>query len=430
MPSTYDNMFNPYSSIWEVSGTTTPIWTWQGMDSEVNGEKVRTIGFSTVTNDSGGESTSDIKTDKVTAPFSQFSRWLMLDYSGINGVIYSGDHQLIDRYFDIGLARANQMWTSGNPTYSDIIKRFQDIDAGRYRIQDFLYNKYFMRIPINYLITLRRYPMACTDEPFTLAYPEDTHKEIHNRGVLLPISTATTYMSEIAGNKMEDILKFAFGLNFSEKTSELQSINSGTPGATGFGFGQKWHNAVMAGGHGNTDLGTAFVGGFAASGVNFLASTRLTPAKMEIAAQAAQVDPWAKYSKYTNGPVDVIMKTKIREQGLNFTNDFNLKFEYVLKSLQYVNPKIAMLDIIGNMLSMATNTGTFWGGATRYYGNGGGYGKQPGDLDAFARGDYADKVMLTIKFDSSRLERIKSDLTNLSGGKFVFGEPEECSFIG
>lgn len=44
--------------------------------------------------------------------------------------------------------------------------------------------------------------------------------------------------------------------------------------------------------------------------------------------------------------------------------------------------------------------------------------------------DYADKVMLTIKFDSSRLERIKSDLTNLSGGKFVFGEPEECSFIG
>ena len=382
-----NDMYNPYSCIWEVSGTSTPMWTW--VYKEENGKQVIDWSGNTYNRPSDVDADKeesvdttayDVRTRGMYAPFSQFSRWQILDYRGINGVMYSGDRQLTNRYFDTSLARAGQMWSSAEPTYANIIEAYKDIDAARYRIQDFIYNKYFKMIPANYLITLRRYGMPCEDAPFTLAYPEGVHQELNNRGPLIPMSTATTYMSELAGNKMDDILKFTWGMNFTEKTSEIQTLSSGTPGASSFGIGAKFDTAAQ--GHG-------MQAGFALSAMNFWAGTHLTPATREIAAAAAQVDPWAKYGKYTQGPVDVIMKTKIRDQGLNFANDFNLKFEYELKSLRYVNPKIAMLDIIGNMITMATNSGSFWGGATRYYGNGGGYGKQPGDLAAFARGDYA-----------------------------------------
>lgn len=419
--NSFQDMFNPYSTIWEVSGTSTPLWSWKFTDKGNGQMEAGFVQFTPDDKDADKEKSEnhagyDVRTYNVIAPFSQFSRWQMLDYSGMKGVIYSNDRQLIDRYFDTSLARAGELWSLEEPTYANIIDAYKDIDAGRYRIQDFIYNKYFRMIPANYLITLRRYGMPCTDAPFTLAYPEDVHKDLNGRAALVPMATATTYMSEVAGNKMDDILKFTWGMNFTEKTSEIQTISSGTPGATGFGLGEKWHNMVQAGGNGNRNLGTAFRAGFAMSGVNFLASTNLTPAQSVIANQMANVDPWAKYTKYTQGPVDVIMKTKIRDQGLNFTQDFGLKFEYELKSLQYVNPKIAMLDIIGNMITMSTNSGTFWGGATRYYGNGGGYGKQPGDLAAFARGDYAG-------YAKSLVDHVTNQVKSVNGG----GWPQDLS---
>lgn len=407
--NSFQDMFNPYSTIWEVSGTSTPLWSWKFTDKGNGQMEAGFVQFTPDDKDADKEKSKnhagyDVRTYNVTAPFSQFSRWQMLDYSGMKGVIYSNDRQLIDRYFDTSLARAGELWSLEEPTYANIIEAYKDIDAGRYRIQDFIYNKYFRMIPTNYLITLRRYGMPCTDAPFTLAYPEDVHKDLNRRAALIPMATATTYMSEVAGNKMDDILKFTWGMNFTEKTSEIQTISSGTPGATGFGLGEKWHNRVQAGG-----IGNALNAGFAMSGINFLASTNLTPAQSVIANQMANVDPWAKYTKYTQGPVDVIMKTKIRDQGLNFTQDFGLKFEYELKSLQYVNPKIAMLDIIGNMITMSTNSGTFWGGATRYYGNAGGYGKQPGDLAAFARGDYAG-------YAKSMVDHVTNQVKSMNGG--------------
>ena len=422
----YFNMFDPYSKVWEVSGTSTPMWTWvykEGKDSKGNPTMIIDWSGNAYNEpdpaDAGKETTVqtttyDVRTRGMLAPFSQFSRWQMLDYRGIKGMMFSGDRQLMNRYFDNSLARSGEVWSVQEPTYANIIEAYNDIDAARYRIQDFVYNKYFKMIPPNYLITLRRYGMPCTDAPFTLAYPESIHRDIDNRSPLIPMATATTYMSELAGNKMDDILKFTWGMNFTEKTSEIQVISSGTPGASSFGLGQWLDNKAA---NGNTGIGAAFAGGFALSGMNFWASTHLTPATREIAAAAAQVDPWAKYGKFTNGPVDVIMKTKIRDQGLNFTNDFNLKFEYELKSLQYVNPKIAMLDIIGNMVTMSTNSGTFWGGATRYYGNGGGYGKQPGDLDAFRRGDYAT-------YAKSLVDHVQDQVESMNGGEWPKGLEE------
>jgi hypothetical protein len=66
---------------------------------------------------------------------------------------------------------------------------------------------------------------------------------------------------------------------------------------------------------------------------------------------------------------------------------------------------------------MSTNTGTFWGGATRYYGNGGGYGKQPGDLEAFASGNYAG-------YAKSLVDHVTNQVKSMNGGSWPRGLEE------
>jgi hypothetical protein len=68
------------------------------------------------------------------------------------------------------------------------------------------------------------------------------------------------------------------------------------------------------------------------------------------------------YANFVIGPVNVVNKTNVRDMGLKFENDIKLNFEYELKSLNYVNPKIAMIDTISNMLTMTTNNAQFFGG--------------------------------------------------------------------
>ena len=46
--------------------------------------------------------------------------------------------------------------------------------------------------------------------------------------------------------------------------------------------------------------------------------------------------------------------------------EFKLNFHYKLKSIGSVNPKVAMLDCIANILACTYNNADFWGGANRY----------------------------------------------------------------
>ena len=79
----------------------------------------------------------------------------------------------------------------------------------------------------------------------------------------------------------------------------------------------------------------------------------------------------------------------IRDRGLKFANDMTLTFEYELKSLSYVNPKIAMIDIMSNMLTMTTNNAQFFGGGHRYYGSAGYVASQFGDISMLRSGNFS-----------------------------------------
>ena len=383
-----------YDELFRVSATDTPAYFWDRKGVGTSSKNTSTSsnkknGSKNDADDAKAKEFVDIRS-AIVAPFSLFNEFKQMSYSGMRSAIGDVDREL---YFDNLRARSEDgLWSQVEPTVQNIIKAYEQTENARYKITDFIYNKWYGKIPNNYLITLRKYPLPCQDAMFALTAPYEEFVNEYKLADQLPIVTATTYFGEGPGNNMSDILKFSFGTNWQEQTGAIQTIQSATPGFTGFGGG-KFHMDKV--GTGTWKYGSIFKSNLT-SGANNMFVNGMTGGNVtefegitQLKEHYANIDPWAKYEKYTKGPVDVVMKTHNRDQGLNFTNDFTLKFEYSMKSLHYVNPRIAMLDVIGNMVMMGTTTGDWWGGATRYYGNGGGFGKQLGDLDCLRRGDYA-----------------------------------------
>lgn len=244
-----------------------------------------------------------------------------------------------------------------------------------YKASDFLYCKYYQKIPVNHLVTLRRFPLPVEDNIYSLnakpspknggeSTPQANIDVTQTAGV-----TAVTYLGETAGNKLDEILNFTYGLNWKELTSEMESISSGDGGYTQQPFYSK-------------------IGGIGRSIVD--ATKGVDPGQKFAASNITTEDRLGTtFANFVLGPVNVVDKTFIRDRGLSFQNDLKLTFEYELKSLNYVNPKIAMIDIMSNMLTMTTNNAAFWGGGHRYYGSSGYVANQFGDIAKLRKGDFA-----------------------------------------
>ena len=235
-----------------------------------------------------------------------------------------------------------------------------------YAWSDFLYCKYYGEIPNNYLITLRRYPYAVSDNITT-----------PNNDTLPPIAQAITWLGEDPGNKLSDVMKLNFGVLWKEIEAEVQNVD-GNEKAMGSGvegiFGQK---AVAAGGAAATVLRGSY-------------------ARWSGAAEKQQ--EWSK-TAYTNsgpywnqlyGPVNVVHKSHMRDRGVAFTHEITLKFQYTLQSHAGINARVAMLDLITNFLLLTYTNAKFWGGATRYFPNMANRVGFLGDQNAFYSGNYGN----------------------------------------
>jgi hypothetical protein len=243
-----------------------------------------------------------------------------------------------------------------------------------YKPADFLYGKYYKKIPVNHLITLRRFATPIPDNIYHYnirpkASKSESVDSTHVAGV-----TAVTYLGETAGNKLSDLLKFNYGLNYKKLEAEMEAIDSGDAGG---GYTKQPFYKKMGG------MGQAVTD--AAKGVSAGAKFRA-----ENGGGSSTADKLGTtYANFVLGPINVVDETMIRDRGINFSNDMKLQFEYELKSLSYVNPKIAMIDIISNMLAMTTNNAQFFGGGHRYYGSAGFVASQFGDADKLRNGDFA-----------------------------------------
>lgn len=263
-----------------------------------------------------------------------------------------------------------------NPTYKNILKYYSDksfdpYGLACYRMQDFIYLKYYNQIPNNYMITLRRYTHPCEDHMFGLDISAEDmnflngYEESH-----FNIATAVTYLGEKTGNKLSDILKFEYGANYEEKEAKVEMLQNSDGGLAAqmkdkFGVSESFMNGTMTrseGGYGNVIKNAA----------KFSALSGMKGVKVQDAIAAShrfEGNEFAQvYGENIYGDVNVINKTKIRSRGLTYSGNFTLNFEYSLKSLKCVNPRVAMMDILSNFLILTGNYGAFWGGETRFYG--------------------------------------------------------------
>lgn len=307
-----------------------------------------------------------------------------------------------------------------NPTYQNIMDMYSLDTYGmsNYKFSDFVYLKYFNQIPNNHMITLRRYPQPCEDHMFGLDMSPELIVDMHEYPAqYCALATAVTYMGEQTGNKLSDILKFTYGMNWEDKTAEVQSLQASDGGlAAQMRDRTKVDASTMRGENGN--LGSSLLK------QSFVMSAMVQGKGVSVSnAMASQYNYpdnafREKYGDQFYGDLNVVQQAKIRARGLTFSNKFSLTFEYSLKSLKTVNPRVAMIDILCNFLILTGNYGSFWGGATLFFGNRN-IAPQYGDPSLLRQGKYGQYMTSLWKDVKSGFEQLSKKMGGDGGDQSI-----------
>ena len=299
-----------------------------------------------------------------------FNRYYTFFYSGAYG--YNGSQSV--NYFD----EKNEGWdysqVQRNPTAAKIIEWSRNgKNAIDYDWADFLYCKHYGKVPNNHLITLRRFGMPVVDNLINA-----------NKMTTPDIGRLVGYMDGDS-NKLDDLLKFSVKLAWKEHKAKIETLQGSSYGGSG---------------QGNL-LG------------KILSVTDTKGSNTERQGlQNANHDPYSNMTNKTLGPINVVDKMMVRERGLIFDQSIKLVFEYEMRSIDGINGKIAMLDLLMNVLACTYNRGDFWGGAIRYTG-----GKKTSNplagqdgMAKLAAGDYGG-------FLDSLTSGFSNRMNDLTGGK-------------
>ena len=149
-------------------------------------------------------------------PKSIFNKFALFNFRGMHGGLTGG--AVFNGYTDSvdNPASGGSTVNAKQVSIGKLIEYFNDnYPRIGYSAQDFLYCKYYKQIPVNHLITLRRFPTPVNDNIFDLTAtpgskdpnaptPTESVSATQTAGV-----TAITYMGERAGNKLDDLLKFS-----------------------------------------------------------------------------------------------------------------------------------------------------------------------------------------------------------------------------
>jgi hypothetical protein len=358
---------------------------------------------------------TETKIDK-DAPYSIINKWSLVSYKGKildskpsgDKAIWGAGKELYTK--PLYTAESDEL----NPTAAVIIRKCRENTGVGYQYNsgDFAYCTYYGKIPNNYMLTLRRFPTPAEDDIINATALDDKGNVLKKEQA--DVARAITWMSEVTENKLSEILKFNVGFNWEDLESEVQTITPNEPNR-------------------------GSVGGFINSSP-FLSNVENTmkgispgqAAKTE--AHGSGWDPMKEtYPNKAYGPYNVIKNVRVRKEGLTFEQEIKLVFHYDLRSIGKVDPKLAMLDIMANMLVLTYNNAPFWGGATRYTSSG--TVKQPfpgmdklysGDISGFFSGLMGGlKSAATNLMSGNPMEALKKLGGNLLGGSLMnlFGKP-------
>lgn len=246
-----------------------------------------------------------------------------------------------------------------------------------YRFQDFVFCKWWKKIPLNYMVTLRRYTRPVIDNVST-EFDQEFMSTAAKEKSLADAAHAITFLGEDTGNKISTILgPIDVGLKWKDIKSAVHDIQAGSGGGGNSGSadtplpGIAKLFAFLQGGVKKSTGGGGGGGG--------------TPQ-----------DPYnnGPYANKIIGPVTVIDSTKARDRGILFKHAIKLTFEYSARAVGGINPKAALLDILGNMMILTFNEASFWGGVNRHMPGGGGGGGGESDAAPFLGGKEGKKAWI------------------------------------
>lgn len=274
-----------------------------------------------------------------------------------NYLIDSSSHRPwyeVDAAFDQSTNLSNGY--SKYPTTSRIIDWGNSDTRGRtpYQFQDFVFSKWWNKIPNNRLITLRRYPMPIYDNFETIYDPAG-----ESENLFPPVATAVTYFGEDTGNSLKDILKFTTGVNWGDVSANVWTVDGGPAVSI---------NEAMSGAGGALGMERLFsIAGNALTGLSIL-NNDVEPAGLA-EKNGLPPDPYQNgpYENRILGPVNRIDAVKKREAGLKFEmSGLKIKFDYVARPIGGINSKAVLLDILSNFMLMGSASAIFFGGAHRF----------------------------------------------------------------
>lgn len=306
-----------------------------------------------------------------------------LDLRG--GSVRAGTNRMLDirdqkRFYDIHDQNPDDVLNVTNPTTTNIIRLMNNDLWGRtpYSYQDFVFCKYFGRIPNNRMITLRKYAAPTYDNLCWELMGADVNNKLESK--FAPVATCVTYFGGDTGNNLADIFKIKSGLNWGKVKAEIWGVN-GDAGDVGNGQSVESTLDAAIGNFGQDKMGIfrdvfptlGKISSKTLSLAKFFGMTKSPYAFDEGAANASQLfaglhDPNTNgpYSNRIQGPLNRIDEVYKREVGIKFENSITLKFAYKAHPIGGINTKAVMLDIIGNLLTMCSATAVFWGGGHRF----------------------------------------------------------------
>lgn len=299
-------------------------------------------------------------------------------------------------------------------TLSALLSRFGGFSQKNptpYRAADFLWLKYYNRIPLTRLVTLRRYMFPIQDNLTRSPYfgsgsGKGKSFQIHGWSNN-PVSQMVTYFGGESGNDLSSILKISLSSDWGEteeaKVNDVKFFNglqkdaldlfndsrlaklTGRAAKVPLNF--LGANKLLEGIKTKAPNLANFFTGASSSGGKQLSNSALVSGilgyvglidKKRFTGISQYLDTFNPYAQggylqdLYREPYNVINKTMYRKPGLSGgimggSTGVDLKFEYSLKAIGHINAKAAMLDIMANVLATTHYRGNFWGGETRFY---------------------------------------------------------------
>ena len=273
--------------------------------------------------------------------------------------------------------RSNKLYPVYEPTIENLIKGSKK-DTGilgnaRYRLIDFIYCKDLGKVSNNHLITLRKFANPIGDHIYKWSTRRGqgamNMQTDHDIGRLI-----TWFGTD--DNKLEDICKYEVQMKWNQIENKIEAVESREDDENRGPLGMvinsvsKKYNAWQSsdfGGPGHNLLSSlaskydfSKIPGSSVLGIN---GEKQNDNRDVLNRLRIGGDDHKIYA-----PKNTIRDTHLYDGQLTLNHDIHLTFSYKLRAYDNINPKSAMLDLIGNILEVTYQRGSYWQGENRFIG--------------------------------------------------------------